>query len=289
MVDYHKPVLLKEVVQALDIKPGRWYLDATLGDGGHSLEILKSKGNVIGLDIDLEAVARTSTRFRKLRLGGQRFKQVAGNFRNLKKLVNKKFAGILFDLGVSTWQLDSSKRGFSFSKNGPLDMRMDLKLPVKAMDLVNGLNKGELYELFTKLGEEGFAKAISAAVVLARSVKPIHKTTELASIVERIKGRHGKIHPATKVFQALRIAVNDELNALEEALPQALDLLKTSGKLVVISFHSLEDRIVKKQFKSWQDLKLGEILTKKPITPSTKEMVANQGSRSAKLRIFAKI
>ena len=286
MEDFHKPVLLREVLDRLDIRVNAWYLDATLGDGGHSLGILEKGGNIVGIDVDPEAIKRAGVRLGKI-AQLDRFKLLSGNFRNLKDLVgDKKFAGVLFDLGVSSLQLEDPKRGFSFLKDGPLDMRMDPTLEVKALDLINGLNKGELYELFTKLGEEKNAFRIVDTLVSSREVNPIQTTTQLAGIIERSARRRGKIHPATKIFQALRIAVNDEQNALHGALPEALEVLEENGKIIVISFHSLEDRIVKVRFKEWEALNFGVVYTKKPITPSNDEIKNNPRSRSAKMRVF---
>ena len=231
MEGYHEPVLLKEVLDALNVKRDYWYLDATLGDGGHSLKILKLGGNILGLDVDSKALERAKKRFERCSIDISRYKLKLGNFRDLERLIKDngfedvKFAGILFDLGVSSLQFESAQRGFSIRNEGSLDMRMDPTLSVSALDLINGLNKGELYELFNKLGEEKFSKAISDTLVSSREVG-IKTTKELAELVEDVYRKHGirkwKIHPATKVFQALRIAVNDELNSIREALPQAL-------------------------------------------------------------------
>ncbi len=266
-------------------------MDATLGDGGHSIEILKREGKVVAIDVDPQALARAHQRFEDLGINKERYKLVLGNFRNLNSLTKTslEFDGVLFDLGVSSLQLDSPLRGFSFSKSGPLDMRMDPALGVKALDLVNGLNKGELNELFIKLGEEKHSRKLADAVVFARGVGKIETTLQLADIIEKTVGRKGKIHPATKVFQALRMAVNDEPGALEEALPQGFGKLKGGGKILIISFHSLEDRIVKNTFKKWEEEGLGKIETDKPIVPNPEEVFENPRSRSAKLRIFKKI
>ncbi|MBI2019895.1 16S rRNA (cytosine(1402)-N(4))-methyltransferase RsmH [Candidatus Daviesbacteria bacterium] len=288
---YHRPVLLGEVLEVLEVKAGEWYLDCTLGDGGHSLEILKKGGNVLGLDVDPEAIERTKGRLEGFGESG-RFKAIQGNFRDIKNLVlqmdlaDQKFAGILFDLGVSSLQLENPERGFSFGKVGPLDMRMDPTLAVTALDLVNGLNKGELYELFTKLGEEKYSRRLAEALVSAREVGPIQTTRQLAELAEKTLGRREKIHPATRIFQALRIAVNDELNALKEGLDQVMTLMEENGQILVISFHSLEDRIVKNTFNNWEEEGLGKVVTKKPITPSNLELRENPRSRSAKMRVF---
>jgi len=200
----------------------------------------------------------------------------------------EKLDGILLDLGLSSFQLDSPERGFSFRFDAPLDMRMSPELGVRAVDLVNGLNVGELEELFMKLGEEKQARRIAKEIVGSRVDHKITTTTELAEIVKKVKkvsfGKH--IHPATQVFQALRIAVNDELNNLREVLPKASSLLGKDGRLVVISFHSLEDRIVKDFFKSSSELK---VLTEKPITASEEEVGLNPRSRSAKMRVAEKL
>ncbi len=290
MEGYHRSVLLKEAIEALKVVGDRWYLDTTLGDGGHTVEILKRGGKVLGIDVDPQALQRVKIRLKGLGIDENRFKLVQGNFRDIKNLLEpaeltgQKFVGAIFDLGVSSLQLQTPERGFSFMYEGSLDMRMDPTLQVKALDLVNVLNKGELYELFTKLGEEKFAKALSAAIISARQIRQIKTTKDLAEIAEKSLGRRGKMHPATKAFQALRIAVNDELNVLQEGLDEVKDLVE--GRIVLISFHSLEDRIVKNTFLRWQDQNLGHILTDKPITPSEEELKSNPRSRSAKMRIF---
>lgn len=291
MEGFHESVLLKEVIEGLRVKKGEWYLDLTLGDGGYSLEILKLGGKVVGVDVDPKALERAKQRLEGL---GE-FKLIQGNFRDIKNLlstqadtVRLKFAGAVFDLGVSSLQLDSPDRGFSFAKSGPLDMRMDPTLGVKALDLVNNLSRKELYELFKNLGEEKYSWSLAGALVLARQVKPFTTTSELSEAVVKVVGRRGqdKVHPATRAFQALRIAINDELGALEEGLSQIKDLIQKNGHIIVISFHSLEDRIVKTNFKDWQAKELGEVMTKKPIVPSETEIQQNPRSRSAKLRIF---
>ena len=232
---------------------------------------------------------------------------VKGNFRDIDKIAYEngfdhvkrgygKISGIIFDLGVSGHQLESIDRGFSFQKEGPLDMRMDQDLGVSAADLIKILKKGELYELFTKLGEESRAREFSSSIVRARRIKPIETTRDLALVIERSLGmKHGATSAKAsasadkRIFQALRIAVNDELNSLKEALPKAVDLLKRYGRLLVISFHSLEDRIVKNLFLEFESKGKGEILTKKPIMPGLLEIEKNWRARSAKLRVFKKI
>ena len=285
---YHTPALLKEAIGGLNVKAEEKYIDCTLGGMGHSLEILKRGGEVLAFDVDPEAIENAKKNLSNLSKGTN-LKLARGNFKDLEKIAKEngfeKVSGILFDLGVSTHQLLKEERGFSFNTDAVLDMRMDPNLTVTAKDLINGLQKEELYELFTKLGEEHNAWGISRAIVRARTVKPIETGRELAEI---IGGARGKVHPATNVFQALRIAVNDELNNLREALPQTLELLEKDGRLTILSFHSLEDRIVKNFFKENEEKGIFKIITKKPITPSEKEILLNPRARSAKLRIAEK-
>lgn len=330
MQGYHSSVLLKEAIDALmPIRQSQdgltladknnWYLDCTLGDGGHSLEILKRGGRVLGIDADPEALKRTKDRLGSLGFLGK-VKLIQGNFRDIKNLVSSlagtdfkgytlKFsgrqdkqttlkdqnlagvksnlAGAIFDLGVSSLQLETSQRGFSFGKKGPLDMRMDPSLQIQALDLINNLSRKELYEIFDKLGEEKHSWGLAGAVVRAREVKPFKTTDDLAEMVTReFGGVRGKVHPATRVFQALRMIVNDELGALQEGLKEVKDLIQNGGRIVVISFHSLEDRIVKSTFREWEAQGLGQILTKKPVVPSDDEIRENPRARSAKMRIF---
>lgn len=300
MNNFHKPVLLKEVIEFLRIKSGKKYIDATLGGGGHGVEILKKGGVLLGIDVDKEALEFVKRRW-KMEAGRWNITEgnlvlARGNFREIDQLAHlqgfDRVSGIIFDLGVSSHQLDSGTRGFSFNEDAPLDMRMDQSGKsgqVTAADLINGLNKGELYELFSQLGEEKRAFAIVSAVLRARSLKKIETTKELADLVAKVYGRgYFNIHPATKVFQALRIAVNSELESLRIALPKAVALLETKGRLAVISFHSLEDRIVKENFKEFEEEGLGKILTKKPVEPSFREIEMNRRARSAKLRVFEK-
>ncbi len=296
MSDFHIPVLLQETLWYLNVQKGKKYIDATLGGGGHSEEILKLGGKVLGIDVDEEALEFVERRFKTNDLRfkiGQDLVLVRGNFKDILEIARSKgfdqVDGIVFDLGVSSHQLDTPERGFSFQKEGPLDMRMDKTLEVSAIELINILTKGELHELFSKLGEERFAFAVSHNIISARRVKRIETTTELAEIVRASypKGYVG-IEPATRVFQALRIIVNDELDNLKKALPQALEVLEEGGRLVVISFHSLEDRIVKGAFNDFAGEEKGTVLTKKPITTSEEEVKVNNRSRSAKLRAFEK-
>ncbi len=292
----HQPVLLHEVIDLLNIQPQQVYLDCTVGSAGHAIEIVKKGGRLYGLDVDPKALNRAKERLTELstRLsasgGNAFFRLYQFNFSRLKEFAKQvnltAVSGILMDLGLSSEQLADKTRGFSFNLDAPLDMRADPNLKVTAADLVNGLNKGELHELFQKLGQEHYSLPIADSLVRSRRQKPINTTLELAQLLARVKSRRGKIHPATQVFQALRIAVNDELNNLTKALPQAVELLRPHGRLIIISFHSLEDRIVKNYFKTNQHLK---ILTKKPIQPSIGEINQNPRSRSAKLRAAEKI
>ncbi len=277
----HTPVMPQEVLNYLQPAPGKLILDATLGAAGHTKLLVERGAKVVGIDRDADIFDYAKANLGDL-VSQVTFKH--GPFSQLSDLVGDlKFDGILFDLGVSSFQLDNPQRGFSFRYDAPLDMRMDRTLQVIAADLVNGLGRKELYDLFQKFGQERFARRITDAILERRRVKPIQTTKELADLVSQVKPRTGKIHPATKIFQALRIVVNDELNELKAALPSALSSLKPEGVLVVISFHSLEDRLVKQFFKS-QDNSQFEVLTPKPITPQPKEIAANPRSRSAKLR-----
>jgi 16S rRNA (cytosine1402-N4)-methyltransferase len=279
----------------LAVKPGEVYLDCTLGSAGHALEIIKAGGRLYGLDIDPEALKRSKERIFKV-CPNAFFKAKLENFSQLAAVAQEfgltAVAGILLDLGLSSEQLADPNRGFSFNSDAPLDMRASPDYQVTAADLLSGLNKGELYELFTKLGEEQHSLSIADLIVRTRLAKPITTTKQLAEIVMKAVSKrqdlsaHWRIHPATKVFQALRIAVNDELNNLKAVLPQAVALLKPGGRLAVISFHSLEDRIVKNFIKNEKKL---INLTKKPIMPSDEEIKANPRSRSAKLRVAEKL
>lgn len=291
MNNFHEPVLLEEVIEGLRVKTNKKYIDATLGGGGHGVEIIKRGGIVLGIDVDSDALAFVERRWkvenRRLDVREENLTLARGNFREIDKiaLLNNfdKVAGIVFDLGVSSHQIDSPTRGFSFQNEGPLDMRMDQELGVRALDLIKILTKGELCEIFTKFGEEVRSWAISNAIVSARSIKTIETTTDLAKIIERAVGKDAD----RKVFQALRIVINDELNAIADALPKALKLLEEDGRLCVISFHSLEDRIVKRKFLEFEEKGMGKIITEKPIVPTEEEIAKNRRAKSAKLRIFA--
>ncbi len=289
--EYHKSVLVQEVIEGLQIKSGKKYIDATLGGGGHTFEILKRGGIVLGIDIDDDSIIYVRNKLKaqisKVKLGRDIF-LAQGNFADLKKIAtSQKFSqvsGILFDLGVSSHQLETKERGFSFRFDAPLDMRMDKKGNITAENIVNRASKEELYEIFTKYAEEIDSRAILEAIIRARALKPIRTTDQLAQVIISVKGRAGRTHPATQLFQALRITVNHELENLKRGLDDAGQLLEIGGRLAVISFHSLEDRIVKFHFR---DKNLRELFNK-PIRPTLTEIRQNPRSAGAKLRIFEK-
>lgn len=294
MSKYHIPVMLKEVLDGLQIQKDCWYVDCNLGGGGHTTGILEAGGRVLGIDLDPDAIWEVTKTLDKY-IKEDRLRLAQTNFVNIADAVKDKgipeVAGVLFDLGVSTHQLEEAERGFSFNADAPLDMRMNPTVGVSAKDLVNGLYEKELAELFLKLGEENWSKPIARKIVQYREKKLIETTNELANIVMSVRRRSpsDRTHPATRIFQALRIAVNDELNSLKGALPKALQVLKPGGRIAVISFHSLEDRIVKTYFRDLEERKLGKVLTDKPIETSEKEATENPRSRSAKLRVIEKI
>ncbi len=302
----HVPVLLNEVVDMLDCKPDNDYVDCTAGQGGHAEAILEKTGSgkLIGIDRD-ETVIGIATE--SLKRFGDRFTPVHDNFTNIEAILkNHNIAfvhGILFDLGLSLHQLDSPSRGFSFTKDGPLDMRMDRTGEKTAGQFVNQLPERKLAELLGNFGEERGARRIARRIVKSRARKPILTTRELAGIISGVSRKRGRIHPATKSFQALRIAVNGELEALQATLEKASCLLSIGGRICVISYHSLEDRIVKREFlrlskgipeksptthEKTSEVKL-LILTKKPVVPSREEIMANRRSRSAKMRVAERI
>lgn len=306
---YHVPVLLEAVMQYMAPEKGKTIVDGTLGGGGHSEAMLKAGARVIGVDQDDQALA-----FARERLAGfdDRFTAVRGNFANLPALLAGvgvgKVDGILVDIGVSSWQLDQAGRGFSFGKEGPLDMRMDRSGGKTAADLVNNGSEQELKTLFYEYGEERAGGKIARRIVERRQEREFATTTDLAdfiaSIIPRGKGPAGKIHPATRVFQALRIAVNDELGVLRELLESAAALLNPGGRLLVITFHSLEDRMVKQFFKhasqshidrkEWPEPRPNpdfqyKLITRRPVVATDDEIKLNKRSRSAKLRVVEKI
>jgi 16S rRNA (cytosine1402-N4)-methyltransferase len=289
----HTPVLIQEVIATLEPSAGQSYLDLTAGYGGHSqaiLDITKAPGETVLVDRDNQAVDALNKLF-----AGSTVKIIHSDFKSALQILTdeqRKFDLILADLGVSSPHLEDAKRGFSFALAGPLDMRMDRTQEKQAEHLVNSLGETELAQILRSYGEEPQARQIAKAII---SNRPLTDTGQLAAIIAKTvgwRGRHSKTHPATKSFQALRIAVNDELNQLEQALPIMAELLKPGGRLAIISFHSLEDRIVK-QFLADHAGNLYDaeftLLTKKPITASRDEIVSNPRARSAKLRAAAKI
>lgn len=301
----HLPVLFEETVTALAPAEGKTIIDATLGGGGHSEALLERGATVWGIDQDPEALAAASARLARF---GERFHAVRGNFRRVAELMKEQGVesvdGILADIGVSSHQLDTAERGFSFREDGPLDMRMNPQASCSATDLVNEADEEQLAEWLWQYGEEKASRSIARAIVAARRKEPIVSTRQLAEIIENVLPRHGKQHPATRSFQALRIVVNDELGALSDLLEQSVRLLKPQGRLALITFHSLEDRIVKRFYErvvrpeidrpEWSAPKANpeycaRLVNKKPLTASAEEQKVNPRSRSAKLRVLEKI
>jgi 16S rRNA (cytosine1402-N4)-methyltransferase len=293
-VSAHVPVLQEEVVALLRPRPGGRYLDATVGLGGHAEAILRASaptGSVLGFDRDAEALALTGQR---LAAFGERLVLRHGRYEALVELLGSagSFDGVLFDLGVSSLQLDAADRGFSFTQSGPLDMRMDRGTGATAADLLDRLSERELADLIFEWGEERWSRRIARVIVTARHERPLATTTDLAAVVarsipRRLWPRH--IHPATRTFQAIRIAVNRELVGLGRALEDATRLLAPGGRAVVISFHSLEDRIVKQTWRRLEGEGGVHVLTKRPVTPGSAELSTNPRSRSAKLRAVERL
>jgi 16S rRNA (cytosine1402-N4)-methyltransferase len=304
---FHQPVLVEPVVSFLLAPNPRLIIDATLGDGGHTAALLAKGGaelRVIGIDADTEALARAQTRLQNY---AERIQIVHGNFRSLTQLMKPlgvaSADGILADLGVSSRQIDRPERGFSYREDGPLDMRMNPNLPRSAAGLLATLDQDELKRIFREYGEEKLAAPIARAIVKRRLQRPLQRTSDLREIVERVvKGPH-RIKSLARIFQALRIAVNEELPALEEFLVGALTLLRPGGRIVVISYQSLEDRIVKQFFKAQEKgctcppefpvCVCGKqsqlhILTAKPLAPGPEEVAINSRARSARLRAAQK-
>lgn len=295
----HNPVLLKETVDALSVRPGGRYVDGTLGRAGHAKEIIARGGEVLGIDRDEQAIREIGE------VAG--LTAVRGRHGSLKEIANEKgwneVDGILLDLGVSSPQLDEAGRGFSFLREGPLDMRMDRSCGLSAADIVNGESAERLEEIFRTLGEEPQARRIAKAVAKARAEKPFETTVELAEFIEKVVGRRNGRHPATRVFQALRMEVNDEIGELGRALEGGLDLLRSGGRFAVITFESLTDRIVKRFFaghigrmvslqqggERWEgEEPRMKAVTGKVVVASKEEEDLNPRSRSAKLRAAEK-
>lgn len=294
----HIPVMLHEVIDYLGLVPGATIVDATIGTGGHSLEILKKitpGGKLIGLDRDENSLA--VCRQRLAEFNGS-FELVHSSFADLDQVLEKlgieKIDGIVFDLGISTYQLKDIERGFSFQQEGPLDMRMDQSSYISAYDLVNNLNESEISNILWSFGQERWHNRIARLLVSQRRIAPIATTSQLADLVMRaIPYRYRKgyyrIHPATRTFQAVRIAVNRELEILEGAVKKAVAALKEKARICVISFHSLEDRVIKHTFRALKAEGLIDIITAKPMTPVASEIAANPSSRSSKFRVAERI
>jgi 16S rRNA (cytosine1402-N4)-methyltransferase len=293
----HIPVLQKEVVSYLDPKPNENFIDATLGNAGHTMAILEKngpRGKVLGIDQDPEQIKNTKLNMKDAE-GKDRLIAVCDNFANLKGIAErekmKEVAGIIFDLGMSSWHLDESGRGFSFLREEPLDMRYGDSPRLSAEKILNYESYQEIERILREYGEERFSKKIAERIVEARKVRPIKTTCQLVEIIKEAVPsgyQHQKIHYATRTFQAIRIAVNEELDNLRKALPQAVEILKCKGKIVLISFHSLEDRIVKNFFREKAKENILTIITKKPVVPTKEEIKINPRSRSAKLRAAEK-
>lgn len=307
----HVPVLLEEVMELLAPERGGIFVDGTLGGGGHAeatLTRMPQSGRLIGIDRDWDAVAAATERLRPF---GERFQALHGNFFDLPALLASLdiggVDGILFDFGVSSHQLDTAERGFSYHADAPLDMRMDRTAPLSARDVVNGYSFEQLCRILREYGEERFASRIADRILREREKHPIETTAELSAIVCAAmpdKSRHEQQHPARRTFQAIRIEVNGELDGLRRAVDQAHDLLNPGGRLVILTFHSLEDRIVKQAFRSYENpctcppkapvcicgkKPTARILTKKPLTGTEQELAENPRAACAKLRAIEKI
>lgn len=295
----HIPVLQKEVLEYLDPKPNENFIDCTIGMGGHTFAILEKnrpKGKVLGIDWTIELIESLRAKVKSLKLD-KRSILVCNSFANLKEIVKqynfRPVHGILFDLGMSSWHLEKSRRGFSFQREEPLDMRYHVKSKIlTAEKIINEWSEKTIENILREYGQERFARRISKEIVKERKINPIKTTFQLVKILKRILPtwyQHRKIHFATKTFQALRIATNDELENLKRGISQALKILEPKGRLVVISFQSLEDRICKNFLKQKAKEGLLEILTKRPIRPQPLEIKINPRSRSAKLRAIIKL
>ena len=306
----HKSVLLEETVDSLNVKPGGIYVDGTLGGGGHSLEICKrlnGQGRLIGIDQDQDAINAATKRLEEYKdlvtIVRSNYEEIADVLRSLDI---ESVDGIVLDLGVSSYQLDDAERGFSYMADAPLDMRMDQRNSKTAKDIVNEYSEMELYRVIRDYGEDKFAKNIAKNIVKAREEKEIETTFELRDIIEKSIPKKFKVkggHPAKRTFQAIRIELNRELDVLQGTIDTMIELLNDEGRLSIITFHSLEDRIVKSRFKTNKNpcicppefpvcvcgrVSKGKVITRKPILPSPKEMEVNSRAKSAKLRVFKK-
>ena len=304
----HKSVLLNETIDGLNIKPDGIYVDGTLGGGGHAYEVcrrLGEKGSIVGIDQDAAAIEAASARLKDF---GEKVTIVRSNYCDMKSKLHElgidKVDGIVLDLCVSSYQLDTAERGFSYREDAPLDMRMDTRQKMTARDIVNDYTEADLYRVIRDYGEDKFAKNIAKHIVQARAVKPVETTAELSEIIRAsipMKFQKKSGHPAKRTFQAIRIELNRELDVLRDSLDDMIDLLNPGGRLCIITFHSLEDRIVKSAFRKNENpctcppdfpvcvcgkKSKGSIITKKPILPSEEELEYNSRSKSAKLRIF---
>jgi len=288
-------VLVEETLALLDLQPGETVVDATIGDGGHAVRMLEKispGGYLVGIDRDPEAVAQAYETLSRQKPNAK-FVIIHGSFGHLEHIIQnagcRGVDAILFDLGLSSREL-LGQRGFSFQTDAPLDMRFDPEDDLTAADIVNSYPRDKLADLIYQFGEERASRRIAEAIFTARRKAKITSTLELADIVAQAKGgRHGRIHPATQTFQALRIAVNEELSLLAAALPEAIRLLNSQGRVAVISYHSLEDRIVKNIFRDTVTAGIGKLINKKPIIPSRTEIITNPRARSAKLRVITKV
>ena len=302
---YHRPVLATETIELLAPRPGSLILDGTCGGGGHTEAILLTGANVLALDQDPDALAFVAARLTNF---GDRVTLRRANFREAGRVLDElgiaKIGGALLDLGVSSRQLENADRGFSLVRNGPLDMRMDPRRELTAAEVVNSYAEEELTNIFRAFGEEPAARRIASQIVKLRKETPFRETLSLAKAIEKIVGRHGRRHPATQVFQALRMEVNDELRALEEGLLALTNRLESNSRIAVITFHSLEDRIVKNFFRDrsrewldrpeWPEPRPNpdfslRLINPKPVEPDAAEQRANPRSRSAKLRVAERI
>ena len=307
---HHVSVLLEETVNGLNIKPDGIYVDGTLGGGGHACEVcrrLGDKGSFIGIDQDEAAIEAAGIRLSSF---GEKVTIVRSNYCDMKLQLRAlgidKVDGIMLDLGVSSYQLDTAERGFSYTKDAPLDMRMDRRQELTAKDIVNTYSEQELYRIIRDYGEDRFAKNIAKHIVIEREKSPVETTGELSEVIKKaipMKFQKMPGHPAKRTFQAIRIELNRELEVLKESLDDMIEMLNPGGRLCIITFHSLEDRIVKNAFKKNENpctcprefpvcvcgkVSKGRIVTRKPILPSEDELMGNSRSKSAKLRIFEK-
>lgn len=291
----HIPVLQKEILEGLNPGPNENFIDCTVNGGGHASLILERtapKGKLLGIDWSTEAIKSCEKNTEQYK---DRIVLVCDNFANLDKAIERvnfqNVKGVLFDLGISSWQLDDSQKGFSFQRDEPLDMRSNSESQLTAKEIVNNYSESEISRILSEYGQERFANKIARRIVQERQKKHINSTFDLVAIIKEAvpqSYQHQKIHFATRTFQAIRIAVNDELNSLKAALPKALDALDGNGRLAIISFHSLEDRIVKNFLRDSLKNNSITLLNKKPIQPSIEEISINRRSRSAKLRIAVK-